>query len=272
MRRTGLTVCILCSKAASKIVISSAPMEMPKSAKPDIPTNEGNGDPVANKIERKLPSIVRMVKLIDENDNTTAEDPSDLLLKQMVEGNSRNNEDQIRLAIAQVLKDVDYPRVAFPANVQSTFNQATYDTLWTEGSDDLVNLLLSLGVDVKFKKSNLTLLHLACRGKWSAEYVERKAKGEDVDWRGQWIWREAICKRLIDSGCDWSCLQDGSCPRSSSFQPGLKETTDTKSMDEVVRRQLLEYAHLKDMKKDSGPTEIFQNLKMDIVVGFRGPL
>jgi hypothetical protein len=123
----------------------------------------------------------------------------------------------------------------------------------------MVDLLLSFGVDVNFKKHNTTLLHLACKGNWLAEYNSAKRGRKDMDQRGQWLWREYSAKRLIDSGCDLGSLKDGRCPQSNPAPHWWLETApEVQSMDAIVREELLEYAHEKEMRKGSETTEVLR--------------
>lgn len=251
MRKTGHTICILCSKPASKIVISSAPMEAPrtKSSKLDNEAECSAQIP----IEIRLPSLEKLASL-------------PLVRGRRVAGSLleyfgyRYDETQCRFVIAQILKDLNYPKEPFPSYVQEALNKIMYDVIcW--GSDDMVDLLLSLGVDINFKHDGFktTLLERSTQGAWTAEFIQKKRRKEDIDWRTEWKWREYAAKRLIDAGCDWHSLEREDCPASQVLDSAWPNSPEVlKTFNSFMREGIVEYAREKEQEKGTETIEVYE--------------
>jgi hypothetical protein len=143
-----------------------------------------------------------------------------------------------RLVIAQLLKDIDFPRERFPPYVQTAMNDVLHQAI-KNASDDTVDLLLSLEVRVNCS-SRPSLLEEVCYGKLSKEYWEKQRNGEDATGIDGHEWREYVARRLIDEGCHWFSLKKNRAGDTNS---------DAQAARTLARKQMFEYARQKEQVK-----------------------
>ena len=255
MRKTGHTICVLCSKPASKIIISSAPMEVPKPKS----TNLGNEAESSTQIPVgiQLLSLEKLASLPVVSGYNKAGNLLDYF------GDSyKYDETQCRFVIAQILKELNYPNEPFPLYVQEALNKIMYDVI-CQGSGDMVDLLLSLGVDINFKHSGFktTLLERATQGAWTTEFIQKKQRKEDVDWKTEWKWQEYAAKRLIDAGCDWHSLEKEDCPPSRCYDPVWPNSPEVlKFFTSYIQEGIMEYAREKETGHSTETIEVYVTL------------
>jgi hypothetical protein len=229
-------------------------MEMPMARNPKLETEAVT--PTEIPFEIQLPSFIKMAVLC--KDASYSRDSHQRMLERLLCGYGTNFETQCRLAIAQILKDLNYPREQLPSYVQTVLNVAMNRAIGL-GSDDMVDLLLSLPIDVNFKYSGTTLLERATQGEWTADFVDKKRRKEDVHWRTGWKWREYVAKRLIDEGCDWHLLKRPDCPASNAYQPPwLCKPETIKAVDSAIREGIVEYAREKEQRKGAETIEVYE--------------
>jgi hypothetical protein len=204
-RTAGGTICILCSKPASKVTVISGPMEAPTSESAvsqeqstssalitrKILRSATDSDDVPQEIRRQLPSLTQMGRHVSLSAFWPDGNLNQVFVERLLSSEDFEDDIQdlridlrIRLGVAQILKDVDYPRMPLPPYVRGALNTIMVRFLRSI-KDDTADLLLSVGVDLNTKdKNNTTLIS--------------KAVKEN---------RGYIARRLIDEGCDWEVFE-----------------------------------------------------------------
>lgn len=144
------------------------------------------------RIVRELPSLARLVPhLPGVGMDVWASETSQKFVEAALKPNKATRDMECRLAIAQILKDVHYQHQLFPRYVSEAFNQIMPIAV-LDATDDTIDLLLALGIDLNRKCNNQTLLEVVCR----------KSR------------RIYVAERLVNEGCDCSVLK-GSASRKN---------------------------------------------------------
>jgi len=154
MCKGGRTTCILCSKPAVKVIVSSAPMETPISSRrqrlkqsPRSPPSPIYSEEIPAEIQRRLPSLTKIRPLIDAwdaNVSINAGNPAQRFVKQALALDLIGSDElSCRLAVAQILKDVDFPREPMPSYVLRAAGEVLQER-YRQRTEDIVDLLLSL--------------------------------------------------------------------------------------------------------------------------------
>lgn len=152
MSRGGRTTCVLCSKQVSTVIVSSAPMETPASSKSTETTAVESASTdaygIPTEIQRRLPSLAKMQPFWKFS-FTRMNDPEERIIENFMRMNEDDTGDlQCRLAIAQILKDIDFPHEPIPQYAKNVITGVLRDPYyWRNGKrKDLIHLLQSLDI------------------------------------------------------------------------------------------------------------------------------
>jgi hypothetical protein len=232
-------------------------MEMPRIHESDIQETM-TVEQVPARAARQLPSLIRMTAMKYPEVDASEEDPSQYLVERMDISDSKM---RLHLAFAQILKDIDYPREPFPSFVQDILDAAVFQALRSRWKDNTFHLMLSLGANVNNPMGNPTLLHVACNGYWSEEFLDKARKDEPMEWQEHWLWQESCAKQLIRLGCDLAPLENGTCPnvnpREISWNRLFREVPDVATISATIRKELLDFAYA-EKSRTVETSEIFQ--------------
>lgn len=216
------------SAAAMEIPIKKA--VPPQSQAPPHAGHEKLGDDVPADIRTQLPSLSKLhaldKRISEKIYMRLAKDPNQEYMQATFSlQDTLIDEALCRLVIAQILKDVNYPRNPLPKYVKAAADSVMQDVIVCAGYDT-IQLLLSLGPDIdKIDYRGKSLLETICdRWHYSEKAPERKR-------------REDVAKLLIDEGCDWSVLG-----KQEEKEPGF---VWQRQRDDALRQSLQGYAQQK---------------------------
>lgn len=156
MSRGGQSTCILCSKEVSKVIVSSAPMEVSASSSTTnsivtraVESASTNAYELPTEIHQRLPSLTKLQpfrKYLLARMN----DPEQRIIQDFLRPDVDEDTGDLlcRLAIAQILKDIDFPREPIPQYVKNAVIEVLRDSYYwrNDKRKDLIPLLRSLDV------------------------------------------------------------------------------------------------------------------------------
>jgi hypothetical protein len=206
MRHAGQFTCIVCAKVSEKVIVTSAAAEIPNCS-PVLSTNKREKHLLENwkaaPPNTENPPSLHQLRHIA----TTLSSP--------VLGRSDYHSDidnQCRLAVAQLLKDIQYPRHQLPDPAKTVVAAVLSEGVGNKVLRyDLLELLLSLLIDsgMDSSLSDNLLRRIVC-----SPFAEK------------------LGKRLVDEGYDWRVLK-------RKFSRNEKRRW---WYDDTVRVRLLEYS------------------------------
>lgn len=209
----------MCSKRGEKVILAAASMDIPSKKASPTPSqarahadHDKPGVDVPADVQRQLPSLAKLHALdeciseklsnrymmLDKGSNREYIEATFLVQEPLID------EALCRLAVAQILKDVNYPRSPLPGYVKAAATSVMHKMIRRAGYDT-IQLLLSLGPDIDMlDHRGMSLLESICD-----HWYYSKTAPERMRW-------EEVAKLLIDEGCDWTVLGNQE-EKTSSF-------------------------------------------------------
>lgn len=189
MRRAGQITCLLCSRASTKMIISSAAMEISSLAPIRQQQAEGlscstSGAPERTDSLLSLSALERTMGMAIQWNND--KEGREYYVRSMLGhyGAEGDSELKCRLALAQLLKGIDNPWKP-PADFIAAAVSPVFEEVIQDYSHDLVEVLLGMSVSSGDRSAlSQSILRRACSHR-----------------------TEELAKRLIDEGYDWRTLK-----------------------------------------------------------------